>query len=869
VASTNLHDRSHLAFVAEQSAWVRRLAVALAQDVHEGEDVSQEALLAATSHSMHQLGELRAWLATLVRNLMRERFRARARRADHEQLAAQSERCSDPSLALERLEMQEALLSAVRKLPEPYRTTVLLKWFEELSLQEIARRTASPLRTVHTRLHRALGMLREELDRRSRGDRSRWLAAWLPLFRRPYSLPWALVMHAKLKLVLAGISVLAVMSIWIALERPTPSNNDSATHPTRGVPMLDSAFASGNPATGSAAEAGRVAVSTGTAVSAPPANTSGAGLTVRSSIGLEFEFVEWQTPVGDWQRRKLQHARCDTTDMRFPLRLRAPGHVPTSVPEDGGEIVLDPDELLIIEGQDLHSCTTSIGIDWPYHSPGDPGVPVSDGIQSACMCGYLSATRWAMVVSHDLFDDARPGEQMVTAVLIWRDQQRTDIHLRSVAGARGRWMVPCEGRPEHSPLELRVQRQLGVPAGSVVIRVKSNRAQEASENTEQFDWGSATTYPEHTIWAADARLDDGTSDFAYDGFRIGESLVASARDEASGAYGRLIFDHDGSQRTIVLRPAFELIGRLASAADGSPVTNARLWWSFPQGDGEVRGWGCANGRSVISVDGAFRRLLPEAPLVRADMQLDPPSHIVLHVDAPGFESVGQTFETGGAARLDCGELHLTPVAPQIVLAPGHGLSSRSPEGESLRISGRPEVSWEMRGAALGADGSMSVYLVPTEESTKQERHFEAWEFLSSRRVNLPWPEEPSRWVMLGVWLELEGVGGDRLFELQPDGRYLAVPRTERDLVIECAAPTPDASDYPGWMIGWTWQGQWGQIERTSARRVGEVVRSRISAPQGASIYWSASGLPPGVLGSPQNVGGVMPFDALTERIVLR
>ena len=243
MASPNQYSRNQLALVAEQSAWVRRLAVALAQDVHEGEDASQEALLVAATHSMPPLSELRAWIATVVRNLTRERFRARARRADHEQFAAQPERCGDPSLALERLEMQEALLSAVRTLPEPYRTTVLLRWFEELSLQEIARRTGAPLRTVHTRLNRALGLLRDKLDRRSRGDRSRWLAAWLPWFRTPYSLPWALAMHAKLKLAFVGISILAVMSIWISLEWPAKSDQNSATQPTRGWIMADSGFA--------------------------------------------------------------------------------------------------------------------------------------------------------------------------------------------------------------------------------------------------------------------------------------------------------------------------------------------------------------------------------------------------------------------------------------------------------------------------------------------------------------------------------------------------------------------------------------------------------------------------------------------------
>jgi RNA polymerase sigma-70 factor (ECF subfamily) len=215
-------EREDLSQVAAQAAWVRRLAVALAQDVHAGEDVAQDALLAAAREHGRGMGNLRAWLTGAVRNLARLRRRTDDRRTARERLSARPERCDDPLIAFERLELQEALLGAVRELPEPYRTTVLLRWFEALEPEEIARRTSTPVRTVHTRLHRALALLREALDRRSRGDRSRWLAAWLPFI--PNSSPawkWVLLMDLKAKLAIAGLAAVAVTTVWV-VSSPAP-----------------------------------------------------------------------------------------------------------------------------------------------------------------------------------------------------------------------------------------------------------------------------------------------------------------------------------------------------------------------------------------------------------------------------------------------------------------------------------------------------------------------------------------------------------------------------------------------------------------------------------------------------------------------
>ena len=71
---------------------------------------------------------------------------------------------NDPMLLSLRTERATAVRRAVARLAEPYRETVSLRFFGELSLDEIARQTGRPLGTVKTHLHRGLLRLREALD---------------------------------------------------------------------------------------------------------------------------------------------------------------------------------------------------------------------------------------------------------------------------------------------------------------------------------------------------------------------------------------------------------------------------------------------------------------------------------------------------------------------------------------------------------------------------------------------------------------------------------------------------------------------------------------------------------------------------------
>ncbi len=70
---------------------------------------------------------------------------------------------ASPEDALESLELQQMVQEAILKLPEKYRTVIVLKYIDELSLQEISDILNLPIGTVKTRIHRGREALRKHL----------------------------------------------------------------------------------------------------------------------------------------------------------------------------------------------------------------------------------------------------------------------------------------------------------------------------------------------------------------------------------------------------------------------------------------------------------------------------------------------------------------------------------------------------------------------------------------------------------------------------------------------------------------------------------------------------------------------------------
>ena len=160
--------------LTRHAASLRSLARDLLADEALAEDVVQEAFVAALTRPPTRAGALGAWVRAAGRGFAIDRWRSERRRRQREHAAASAEG-HEPADAAAQLELQEDIVAAVRALDEPYRTVVWLRHFEQLPPATIAAQLAVPLKTVKTRLWRALQLLRQKLDHRH-GGRGAWLA---------------------------------------------------------------------------------------------------------------------------------------------------------------------------------------------------------------------------------------------------------------------------------------------------------------------------------------------------------------------------------------------------------------------------------------------------------------------------------------------------------------------------------------------------------------------------------------------------------------------------------------------------------------------------------------------------------------------
>ena len=140
----------------------------------ESEDVAQDAFLRAY-HRLDRFrgdGSFRAWLLQIARNSALDALSARRRRAtpgevwgDHQEDSGMERAPRAPAHELEARERHDRLRDKLRLLPDAHRTVLVLRELEELSYEEIAETTQTPLGSVKGRLHRARGELADLLRR--------------------------------------------------------------------------------------------------------------------------------------------------------------------------------------------------------------------------------------------------------------------------------------------------------------------------------------------------------------------------------------------------------------------------------------------------------------------------------------------------------------------------------------------------------------------------------------------------------------------------------------------------------------------------------------------------------------------------------
>ncbi len=158
------------------STWVRDLSRRLVHDPNEADDLVQDAAVAALESTVAPRS-IKAWLGSVLMNRAREVHRGEARRRSREAAAGAPGSAPSTLDIVERAATHHAVVQAVLALHEPYRTTVLLRFFDDLPPRKIAKQLDVPVSTVNTRLQRGLDRLRVELDLRYGHDRTAWTRA--------------------------------------------------------------------------------------------------------------------------------------------------------------------------------------------------------------------------------------------------------------------------------------------------------------------------------------------------------------------------------------------------------------------------------------------------------------------------------------------------------------------------------------------------------------------------------------------------------------------------------------------------------------------------------------------------------------------
>ena len=225
------------ALLAHRS-WVRALARRLAADDATADDLEQEAWLEAVRRPPTDSRNLRGWFASVLRNRARKQHRSTSRRAMHERSVAPARASAATEDVVQEAEAQQRLVAAVLALEEPYRSTMLWRFYDRMPPRLVARKAGVPVETVRTRVKRAVECLRRELG--GPEAEGAWLGAIAPLLAGSTrsrgaggvagSGEGAVLMSSKTILVsaLAGVVVVGVTAGAVLVSDGGPSAVETA-----------------------------------------------------------------------------------------------------------------------------------------------------------------------------------------------------------------------------------------------------------------------------------------------------------------------------------------------------------------------------------------------------------------------------------------------------------------------------------------------------------------------------------------------------------------------------------------------------------------------------------------------------------------
>lgn len=205
-------------WIADHGRFLRRLSRAVLRDDSRAEDAAQEAWLAALEAPPP--ANFVGWLVTVTRRVGLRFDREADRRRARERSVAREERLPAADSVAARSEIVRLVGAVVAELPEPFRETLLLRYWEGLPPRRIAARMRVPVATVQSRTRRGLERVRTELEHRAPREES-WresLALAVGLRPRPFVIPMTLgALTMKAKTWIAGACALIALTVATAV----------------------------------------------------------------------------------------------------------------------------------------------------------------------------------------------------------------------------------------------------------------------------------------------------------------------------------------------------------------------------------------------------------------------------------------------------------------------------------------------------------------------------------------------------------------------------------------------------------------------------------------------------------------------------
>ena len=163
-----------------------RVARRLLGNDDEARDALQDAFISVfrSIRNFEAGSRLSTWLHRVVVNAALMKLRTRRRHPEEEiekylplfqedghQIVPSVEWMESAETALQRKEMRQLVRAAIDRLPDTYRTVLLLRDIEEMSTAETAEILGISTTAAKLRLHRARQALRTQLDPQMRGSR--------------------------------------------------------------------------------------------------------------------------------------------------------------------------------------------------------------------------------------------------------------------------------------------------------------------------------------------------------------------------------------------------------------------------------------------------------------------------------------------------------------------------------------------------------------------------------------------------------------------------------------------------------------------------------------------------------------------------